>query len=41
MRLFAGAGIVADSVPALEVEETSAKFMAMLNAMGIPDNSVL
>lgn len=41
MRLFAGAGIVADSVPALEVEETAAKFMAMLNAMGISDNSVL
>ncbi|MDA7416644.1 isochorismate synthase [Xenophilus arseniciresistens] len=32
-RLFAGAGIVADSVPALEGAETRAKFNAMLNAL--------
>ncbi|WP_085855167.1 isochorismate synthase [Palleronia marisminoris] len=31
-RLFAGAGIVADSVPQGEVEETEAKFQAMLSA---------
>lgn len=35
LRLFAGAGIVADSVPALEVEETAAKFMALLDALGV------
>ena len=35
MHLFAGAGIVADSVPALEVDETAAKFMALRNALGI------
>ncbi len=34
-RLFAGAGIVADSVPALEGAETRAKFNAMLNALGV------
>ncbi|WP_082525045.1 isochorismate synthase MenF [Pseudorhodoferax sp. Leaf274] len=34
-RLFAGAGIVADSAPALEAAETRAKFNAMLNALGI------
>lgn len=32
-RLFAGAGIVADSVPASEGAETRAKFNAMLNAL--------
>ena len=37
MHLFAGAGIVADSVPALEVDETAAKFMALRNALGIDD----
>lgn len=37
LRLFAGAGIVADSVPALEVAETGAKFRAMLNALGVDD----
>ncbi|RPD88210.1 isochorismate synthase [Luteimonas sp. 100069] len=35
MHLFAGAGIVADSVPALEVDETAGKFMALRNALGI------
>lgn len=35
-RLFAGAGIVADSEPALEAAETRAKFNAMLHALGIP-----
>lgn len=34
-RLFAGAGIVADSTPALEAAETRAKFNAMLHALGI------
>lgn len=37
LRLFAGAGIVADSVPALEVLETTAKFSALLNAFGVED----
>nr|WP_255699303.1 isochorismate synthase [Luteimonas sp. Y-2-2-4F] len=37
MRLFAGAGIVAGSQPALEVDETAAKFMALLNALGLDD----
>ncbi|WP_277810072.1 isochorismate synthase [Chromohalobacter canadensis] len=37
LRLFAGAGIVADSQPLLEVEETSAKFMALLQALGIDE----
>ncbi|MCW4456491.1 isochorismate synthase [Flavobacterium sp. MXW15] len=35
LRLFAGAGIVAGSQPALEVDETAGKFMALLNALGI------
>ncbi|MBN8712974.1 MAG: isochorismate synthase [Xanthomonadales bacterium] len=35
LRLFAGAGIVADSQAALEVQETDAKFQAMLQAFGI------
>lgn len=35
VRLFAGAGIVAGSQPALEVAETRAKFAAMLDALGI------
>ncbi|MFE6448527.1 isochorismate synthase [Nocardiopsis dassonvillei] len=34
-RLFAGAGIVADSVPAEEAAETGAKFRTMLNALGL------
>ncbi|MDH4572542.1 isochorismate synthase [Salinicola acroporae] len=37
LRLFAGAGIVTDSTPALEVEETAAKFMALLHALGIEE----
>lgn len=37
LRLFAGAGIVLDSVPALEVAETAAKFGALLNALGVDD----
>ncbi|MDR7191392.1 isochorismate synthase [Luteimonas terrae] len=37
MHLFAGAGIVTDSQPALEVDETAAKFMALRNALGIDD----
>ncbi|MEJ2792362.1 isochorismate synthase DhbC [Iodobacter sp. LRB] len=35
LRLFAGAGIVADSSPQSELAETSAKFRTMLNAMGL------
>ncbi|MFN4161565.1 MAG: chorismate-binding protein, partial [Stenotrophomonas sp.] len=34
-RIYAGAGIVADSEPALEVAETAAKFGALLNALGV------
>lgn len=40
LRLFAGAGIVADSVPALEVAETSAKFRALLDALGVDDTAI-
>lgn len=40
MRLFAGAGIVAGSQPALEVDETGAKFRALLDALGIGDAHV-
>ncbi|PDP88523.1 isochorismate synthase [Glycomyces fuscus] len=36
-RLFAGAGIVADSVPAAELAETGAKFRTMLDALGLGD----
>jgi isochorismate synthase len=32
-RLFAGAGIVADSVPEAEVDETERKFRALLDAL--------
>lgn len=35
VRLFAGAGVVADSYPAHELAETGAKFRTMLNALGI------
>lgn len=35
-RLFAGAGIVADSMPQAEAAETRAKFNAMLHALDIP-----
>ncbi len=34
MRLFAGAGIVADSVPASEIAETQGKLSTMLRAVG-------
>ncbi len=34
-RVFAGAGIVAGSQPALEVAETAAKFGALLTALGV------
>ena len=37
VRVYAGAGIVADSQPALEVAETAAKFAALLNALGVDD----
>lgn len=37
LRLYSGAGIVAGSVPAAEVAETSAKFRTMLEAMGLDD----
>lgn len=35
LRLFAGAGIVADSVPALELRETEAKLRTVLEALGL------
>lgn len=35
MRLFAGGGIMPDSVPADELAETSAKFQVLLRAMGL------
>lgn len=35
LRLFAGAGIVAESSPEAELAETSAKFRTMLTAMGL------
>lgn len=35
LHLFAGAGIIEGSVPALEVEETAAKFTALLEALGV------
>lgn len=37
IQLFAGAGIVADSVPAEELAETHAKFLPMLQALGLAD----
>lgn len=37
LRLFAGAGIVAASDPAAELAETTAKFRAVLNALGIEE----
>ncbi|MFY1652926.1 isochorismate synthase [Solwaraspora sp. WMMB762] len=36
LRLYAGAGIVADSTPEAELAETAAKFRTMLTAMGVP-----
>lgn len=41
LRLFAGAGIVADSQPQAEAAETGAKFTAMLNALGVHDPAAL
>src|SRR5690606_13170405 len=38
LRLFAGAGIVAGSDPRAEAEETSAKFQAILQALGIDES---
>ncbi|MFC0329551.1 isochorismate synthase DhbC [Paenibacillus sepulcri] len=35
VRMYAGAGIVAGSVPAAELAETSAKFRTLLRAMGL------
>ena len=35
LRLFAGAGVVADSTPQSELAETTAKFKTMLNALGL------
>ncbi|MGF7176928.1 isochorismate synthase [Azospirillum doebereinerae] len=35
LRLYAGAGVVADSKPAAEWEETAAKLTTMLNAFGL------
>ena len=37
LRLFAGAGIVKDSKPEEELQETGAKFKTMLRALGIED----
>ncbi len=37
IQLFAGAGIVPDSVPDIELQETSAKFKTWLSALGITD----
>lgn len=37
LRLYAGAGIVAESSPAAEWEETAAKLATMLNAFGLAD----
>ncbi|MGE6334566.1 isochorismate synthase [Stenotrophomonas sp. NPDC077659] len=41
LRLFAGAGIVADSQPQAEAAETGAKFTALLNALGVHDPAPL
>jgi isochorismate synthase len=41
MRLFAGAGVVAESDPQGELAETAAKFRTMLNALGlVPEGAV-
>ena len=37
VRIYAGAGIVAGSVPAEEAEETSGKLQAMLRALGVDE----
>lgn len=41
LRLYAGAGIVAESSPQAEVAETAAKFTALLNALGVHDPAPL
>ena len=41
IRLYAGAGIVAESSPEKELAETGAKFNTMLNALGIPQGNTL
>ncbi|HDS1581484.1 TPA: isochorismate synthase [Stenotrophomonas maltophilia] len=41
LRLYAGAGIVADSQPEAEVAETAAKFAALLNALGVHEPAPL
>lgn len=41
MRVFAGAGVVAESQPASELAETSAKFKTMLNALGMAAQEAL
>jgi isochorismate synthase len=41
IRLYAGAGVVADSDPDSEVAETGAKFRTMLNALGLAHEGVL
>ncbi|MBD2815937.1 isochorismate synthase [Xenorhabdus sp. Flor] len=38
LRIFAGAGIVAQSIPQSELEETDAKMATMLNAAGVEPN---
>ena len=38
VQLRTGAGIVADSVPEAELEETRAKALGLLRALGISDN---
>ncbi|MGI2708636.1 isochorismate synthase DhbC [Bacillus cytotoxicus] len=40
LRLYAGAGIVAESKPEDELAETSAKFRTMLQAMGLNEDSL-
>lgn len=38
LRMFAGAGIVEGSIPQCEAVETSAKFLAMLRALGVNED---
>ncbi|MFI6938379.1 isochorismate synthase DhbC [Streptomyces sp. NPDC050418] len=40
LRLFAGAGVVADSSPAAETAETGAKFRTFLDAVGVDRDTV-
>ncbi|WP_156575809.1 isochorismate synthase DhbC [Bacillus luti] len=40
LRLYAGAGVVAESKPEDELAETSAKFQTMLKALGLGDSSL-